>query len=81
MAIVTAGLMWQPERWPSAKIIAMTMRPKEMPMPTPVTAPPLAAFTATEPGPAKTSAKVPRASARYGAAVGTGRMRMRRECY
>ena len=61
--MVTAGLMWHPEMWPTAKIIAMTISPNDIPTPTLETPPPLRTLTAAAPGPAKTSANVPNASA------------------
>ena len=62
--IVTAGLMCAPETWPSAKIIAVTTNANASATPACDTAPLVAAFTITAPGPISTRKNVPIASAR-----------------
>ena len=68
--IVTAGLKWPPETWPTAYAIVRTVRPKASetptkPMPRPVSAPSAMCCAAkiALPQPPRTSQKVPRASA------------------
>ena len=61
--MVTAGLMCAPEMCPVAKIAAITASPKLSPIPSVPTPPPETWSITTAPGPAKTSRKVPSASA------------------
>jgi hypothetical protein len=51
-AMVTAGLKWAPETWPTEQIITITVKPQVMAMPGSITTPSIVWFTTTTAQPA-----------------------------